>query len=464
MSTQTSGIGGRLFLWALGLLSFGMLGYLYLQMTIQIVIPPKASRLILEQDIPLPDGLYPNTRNPLAPGVEQMFDGFDFQTYDAATHRLFIVHTGPSPDLLAQAKIKFDPQNDGNVVVFDTLQKRVIARLSITEASGIIDAPDLHKIFVSGVDHSNGGNDTDSVFVINTNTLQFHPIHLISGESPDALTYDPQDHRIFVSDPGAPPDITGPQNPCRSLMNIGVINALTDQVIGRINFGFLPLLPGEQAPTSPTPVANCNDLKINLASVPAYGHDVGHSDYDPTLRHLYVASQINPNADDPNPYILPPPHTGEFVSINPVTLKVDQRIVLPAYCSTPHGMAIDPSQHVAFVACTDFDQAAKLYENLIRIDLNTMTVIPADPNLMRLAPAPDLVRLDASAHLLFVACVGGITIFDETPGNFHRLGAYIVGKETHTIAINEQSQEMYFTMFAGGRPILRIERYNPNGR
>lgn len=461
MSTKTSGIGGRLFLWVSGLLSFGLLGYLFLQMTIQIVVPPKASRLILEQDIPLPDGLYPNPKNPLAPGVEQMFDGFDFQTYDAATHRLFIVHTGPSPDLLTQAKIKFDPQNDGNVVVFDTLQQKVIARLSITEASGIIDAPDLHKIFVSAVDPS---SDTDSVYVIDTNTLQFHPIHLISGESPDALTYDPQDHRIFVSDPGAPPDVTGPQNPCRHLMNIGVINALTDKVIGRINFGFLPLLSGEKAPTDPNNVAGCNEHETNLASVPSYGHDVGHSDYDPTLRHLYITSQINPNADDPNAYVLPPPNTAEFISINAATMKVDQRIVLPTYCSTPHGMAVDPDQHVAFVACTDFDTAAKLYENLIRIDLRTMTVIPADPNLERLAPAPDLVRLDASAHLLFVACAGGIVIFDETSGNFHRLGSYTVGKETHTIAINEQSQEMYFATFAGGRPILRIERYNPSGR
>ena len=454
---QKSGLGGRIFLWLSGILSFSLLGYFFLQIAIQIVVPPPASRLILIQDIPLPDGLFPNARNPLAPGIEEMFDGFDFQTYDAATHRLFIAHTGPGPDLLAQAKIKFDPKNDGNVIVFDTQLNKVIARLPLTQVAGVIDAPDLHKIYAAGVD-ANDPNGVDSVFAIDTNTLQFHVIHLTANESPDALTYDSVNHRIFVSDPASPPDITGPQNPDRHLMDVAVINALTDQVIKRVNFGLLPLLSGEQATTNP-------------ANIPAYGHDVGHSDYDPGLGHVYITTQINPNADDPNPYILPPPHTGEFLSINATTLQIDQRIVLPAYCSTPHGMAVDPVQHVAFVACTDFSAPGDnpnypqgLYTNLIRVDLHTMTVMHDDPNLLRLAVAPDLVRLDASAHLLFVACGGGIVIFDETPGHFHRLGVYIVGKQTHSIAINEQTQEMYFPMFAGGVPFLRIERYNPNGR
>ena len=144
-------------------------------------------------------------------------------------------------------------------------------------------------------------------------------------------------------------------------------------------------------------------------------------------------------------------------------MKVDNRIVLLAYCSSPHGMAIDREQHVAFVACTDFDPQAGFFENLLRVDLRTMSVIPTDPNTVRLANGPDLVRIDHSQHLLFVASSGGITIFDEKAGEFHRLGVAIVGKETHTIAINEQTQEVYFPIFAGGIPVLRITRYNPNG-
>ena len=88
---------------------------------------------------------------------------------------------------------------------------------------------------------------------------------------------------------------------------------------------------------------------------------------------------------------------------------------------------------------------------------------PTDPKTVRLAGGPALVRIDHSQHLLFVAGSGGVTICDEKAGEFHRPGLAIIGKETHTIAINEQKQEMYFPIFAGGLPILRITRYNPDG-
>ncbi|MEO9030384.1 MAG: hypothetical protein ABI413_16385 [Ktedonobacteraceae bacterium] len=447
---QKTSQGGRIFGWLCGLASFSILGYLLFAVAYQMIIPPPASRLVLVQDIPLPSGLGPgNSKNPLAPGIQVDFDGMDFQTYDAASHRLFIAHSGPSPDLMDLAHTKYDIHSAGHVVVFDTQQDKVIARIPLPQVAGVIDAPDLHKVFAGGID-PNDPNAVDTIYDIDVNTLQFHAIHLIAGESPDAITYDPTDHRIFVSDPGAPPTLTGPQNPDRKLMNIVVIDAITDKILTRINFGSLPLLSGEKAPANP-------------ANIAAFGYDVGHSDYDAGLRHVYVTSQVLPDADNPDPYILPPPHTAEFISINAVTMQIDKRITLPAYCGTPHGMAVDAEQHVAFAACTDFDAASGLYANLIRINLQTMTVIPADPTTMRLAPAPDIVRVDHSAHLVFMACAGGVTIFDETPGKFHRLGTYEIGKGTHSIAINEQTQEMYFTIFAGGLPILRIARYNPNG-
>jgi hypothetical protein len=446
---EKSGPARRIFTWIAGILCFGLLLSMVFIIAHQMAFPPPASRLVLVQDVPLPSGLGPgNPKNPLAPGIEAQFDAFDFQAYDAATHRLFIAHTGPGPDLLKQAHIPFDPHYDGQMLVFDTRQDKLIARIPLTQVSGVVDAPDLHKIFAAGVDPNADGIDT--IFAIDTTTLQFHAIHMMHNESPDAMTYDSVEHRIFISDPAAPPNITGPQNPDRHLMNVTVIDAISEQIITRINFGFLPLFGGEKAPTNP-------------ANIPAYGHDVGHSGYDPTLGHVYVASQILPNADSPNAYILPPPHTGEFVAINASTMKIDQRIVLPAYCSTPHGVAVDAQQHVAFIACTDFDQAAGLFTNLIGVNLRTMRVIPVDPNTMRLTGGPDIVRIDYSLHLVFVACAGGVAIFDEKAGEFHRLGVYDVGKQTHTIAINEQTQEMYFPMDIGGHPVLRIVRYNPNG-
>ncbi len=97
-----------------------------------------------------------------------------------------------------------------------------------------------------------------------------------------------------------------------------------------------------------------------------------------------------------------------------------------------------------------------------------MTVIPTDPNITRLEDGPDIVRFDKNSALhidvLFVACKAGISIFDITPDHFHKLGDEIVGKETHTIAIDEATQYVYLPITIGGRPVLRVARYNPNGQ
>jgi hypothetical protein len=308
--------------------------------------------------------------------------------------------------------------------------------------AGVIDAPDLHKVFAADA-------EDNIIFVINTDTMQIEDqIQLQDNESPDAISYDAVDHLVFVSDPGTPPDPLQSMNTDPMNQNIVVIDAVQDQILKYVNFGAtLPLLDGEQAPTT-------NNL-------PTWGYDIGHNEYD--LGHDFVTVQVAANGDDPNAYVLPPPHTAEFDAIDVKTMEVDNRLQLPASCSTPHGMTIDTDQHVAFVACTDFDPASNLFENLLRVDLQTMKVIPSDPATMRVAPNSDLVRLDHTLHLLFVASSDGITIFDEKAGEFHRLSEAFIGKETHTIAINEQTQEVYFPINAGGLPVLRITRYNPNG-
>ena len=442
---QKPGTGGRILFWVSAIVSFGLLGYLVVVVAHQMLVPPPAQRLVIVQDIPLPNGLANNAQqaSSLSPGTELQFDGFDFQAYDSATHRLFIAHTGPNPDDMTLNRIPFNPKFDGNIVVFDTLHEKVIGRIPAPQVAGVIDATDLHKIFAADA-------EDNIIYDINVNTMQIEgQIQLPDNDGPDAVGYDPVDHRIFVSDPGSPVDPLKSGNVDRKNQNVAVIDAIHDKLLGLVSFGFLPLFGGEKAPVT------------QPGNIPTYGHDVGHNDYD--LGHDYVTSQVLPNADDPNAYILPPPHTAEFIAINAVTMKVDNRIVLPAYCSTPHGMTIDRDQHVAYVACTDFDPQAGLFENLLRIDLRTMSVMPTNPDTVRLANGPDLVRIDHAQHLLFVAGSGGITIFDEKAGEFHRLGVALIGKETHTIAINEQANEMYFPIFAGGIPVLRITRYNPNG-
>jgi DNA-binding beta-propeller fold protein YncE len=463
---------GRVFIWTAGILCFGLLAYLLFQIVDQFVVPPPAHRLILIQDVPLPSGLPTPAQEKLlvpgaaqetllAPGVAVDFDAFDFQALDVATHRLFIAHSGPNPDLLALDKnadfnATRDGPFDGNIIVFDTQQQKIIARINIPQVAGVVDAPDLGEVFAAS------DSDQSIVYAIDVHTLKTTPIVLGTLESPDALSYDPAGKRIFASDPGTPADPNKTMNVARGNENIAVIDAVTDKLIKYINLGNLPLLPGEKVPT------NLLDPKNN--NIPLYGHDVGHNVYDEGLQRLFVTSTVLPNGDDPNPFVLPPRGTGEFFEIDPANAAnpIVKEIDLPDTCSTPHGMNIDETQQVAFIACTDLDAATNLFENLVRVDLTTMTVIPTDPRTTRLENGSDIVRIDKDSaqniDILFVACAAGISIFDITPGHFHKLGDEILGKQTHTIAIDQATQTVYLPLTIGGRPVLRVARYNPNGQ
>src|SRR5258707_4316806 len=436
------------FLLITGIACFGLLAYLLFQIVDQFVVPPPAHRLILIQDVPLPSGLPTPAQEKrlvpgaaqetlLAPGVAVDFDAFDFQALDVATHRLFIAHSGPSPDLLALDKnVNFNATCegafDGNIIVFDTQQQKIIARINIPQVTGVVDAPDLDEVFAAS------DSDQSIVYAIDVHTLVTTPIVLNTLESPDALSYDAAGKRIFASDPGAPADPVKTMNVDRGNENIAVIDAITDKLIKYINLGNLPLLPGENVQN------NLLDPKNN--NIPLYGHDVGHNVYDEGLQRLFVTSTVLPNADDPNPFVLPPRGTGEFFEIDPANAAnpIVKEIDLPDTCSTPHGMAIDEAQQVGFIACTDFDAATQLFENLVRVDLTTMTVITdprTTPRTTRLEGGPDIVRIDKDSaqniDILFVACAAGISIFDITPGHFHKLGDEILGHQTHPIAIDQ---------------------------
>ena len=460
------------FLLITGIACFGLLGYLLFQIVDQFVVPPPAHRLILIQDVPLPSGLPTPAQEKLlvpgaaqdtllSPGVAVDFDAFDFQALDVATHRLFIAHSGPSPDLLALDKnVNFnatrDGPFDGNIIVFDTQQEKIIARINIPQVTGVVDAPDLGEVFAAS------DSDQSIVYAIDVHTLKTTPIVLNTLESPDALSYDAAGKRIFASDPGTPADPVKTMNVARGNENIAVINAVTDKLIKYINLGNLPLLPDENVQN------NLLDPKNN--NIPLYGHDVGHNVYDEGLQRLFVTSTVLPNGDDPNPFVLPPRGTGEFFEIDPANAAnpIVKEIDLPDTCSSPHGLAIDEAQQVGFIACTDFDSATQLFENLVRVDLTTMTVIPTDPRTTRLEGGPDIVKIDKdpsrNIDVLFVACKAGISIFDITPGHFHKLGNEILGKQTHTIAIDQATQTVYLPFTIGGRPILRVARYDPNGQ
>lgn len=412
----------------IGLCLVGILGAALVGIVVQLTHPAITPRLQMEVDIPLP-GAFPDAfrtkQNPLAPGVATSFDHFDFMGLDYQTHLLFIAHSGPSPDVEQLVNPKFnidtDAKTDGNIVIFNTVKKKVVGLLDIPQVAGIVVAPDLHKVFAAD------SND-NIIYAIDERTFKYTPIQLQANDSPDALTYDQTDHLLLVSNPGTPatPDSNIIE---RKNQNETIIDARAEKVVGRIALG----VDGQ------------------------WGDDVGHVKYDAGLRRAFVVVQQLPDLNSPNQYLLPPPGTAYLVEFDPVAHKIITRVHLPSDCITPHGMAIDTSQHVAFIACVDEDPPS-----LIRFDLRTLRVIPEQA--WPVAVKPDMVVLDSSLHLVYVACGAGISIFQENGRSFKWLATYTYGTSTHSLVVNEQTQEVYLPLVReGGRPVLRIMRYDPDG-
>ena len=337
---------GKVFTLLIGVITAGILLALLVRLVTQFVTPPPPQRLLLVQDIPLPGALpdaYRTKQNPTASGIGVLFDHFDFQALDSQTHLLFIAHTGPNPDREQQVNPHFNPntdaKNDGNVIVFDTIQNKVISVLPIPQVAGIVVALDLQRVYAAD---ANG----NLIYSIDEQTLKFTSIQLQDNDSPDGLEYDPLDHLIFVSNPGAPANPNQSQAVDRKNQNETMIDTRTNKVIARIPLGI--------------------DGK--------WGDDVGHVRFDPGLHRAYVVVQQLPDPDSPNPNLLPPPGTARLVEINPITHSIITRLTLPDTCFTPHGLAIDTLQHIAFIACIDADPPS-----LLRVDLQTMKVIPEPP-------------------------------------------------------------------------------------
>jgi hypothetical protein len=416
------GLGSLMLLFfAIG--SFALLLFLIGSEVVRFSTPAELHRLQIVQDIPLPDALpdaHRTSQNPFAAGQAQRFDHFDFQALDSNTHQLFIVHTGPNPD--KEAAILHDPNfdvgTDGNIVVFNTQLNKVVGLINVPQAAGVMIAPDLHKIFI--------GDAGDSIIYIVNEQSPFNTlakIQLDPNDGPDAIEYDPIDHRIFVGDPGV---VISPDNANIALknQNVAVIDAVTNKLITKIPFGLHP----------------------------PFGDDIGHIQFDPVTKRIYVVTL--PLIDQNSNALQTPP---SFLAVvDPVALKVVSRVKLPDACLAPHGLVIDAQQREAFVACVDSN-------TLARVDLQAMQAFPG--SLLSVAYNPDIVRLDRSLHLLFVGSAGGISIFDESGRGLRKLGDYNLGGGSHhTIVIDEATQLIYLPQpSVGGRPILRVIKYVANG-
>jgi len=174
--------------------------------------------------------------------------------------------------------------------------------------------------------------------------------------------------------------------------------------------------------------------------------------FDSVTGHIFVVTLPLPNLNNANPMVKPP----SFLAVaDPFTGTVLSPIKLPDACVNPHGFVLDVQQRVGFIACIDS-------RNLVRIDMNTMK---PDSTLLPLLFKPDILRIDHSLHVLYVACAAGISLFDKSGRHLSKLNEYFLGGgSNHTVAIDEATHRVFLPLTnVGGRPVLRVVRYDPNG-
>lgn len=232
---------------------------------------------------------------------------FDYQSFDPITGRLYFTHMG-----------------DGELVVFDTVHRQVVAHLpGFPTATGVLVVPELHRVFVSVAGRH-------EVAVVDTQTLKIIA-RVAAGDFPDGLAYAPGVHKVFVSDESGGMETVIDTNTNRRIDTIDmdgevgntqydpvtkhilanvqdrnelvVIDPEKDTIIGRHVLeggegphGLLILRPGTLAfvaceNDSRLLVVDLNTFRVKQVLTTGYGPDV--LSYDPGLKRLYVATESN---------------------------------------------------------------------------------------------------------------------------------------------------------------------------
>lgn len=166
----------------------------------------------------------------------------------------------------------------------------------------------------------------------------------------------------------------------------------------------------------------------------ALGGEVGNTQYDPASRHIFANAQTR----------------GQLAEIDPATDKVVARINLPG-AQDNHGLYIDSSARLAFIACEGNDK-------LLVLDLANRKVLAS----FNVAKDPDVLAFDPTLGWLYVAGESGqVSVFKVQGKTVSLLGTAWLGPNAHVVAVDPVTHEAFFPLKpVHGTPVLRITRPN----
>jgi DNA-binding beta-propeller fold protein YncE len=167
----------------------------------------------------------------------------------------------------------------------------------------------------------------------------------------------------------------------------------------------------------------------SLVTTIPLGGGAGNTVYDPGSGHILVAVH----------------EKNELVAIDPATAKIIGRYPVTGI-ESPHGIALDLSTKLAFVAGEDNNKLAV-------VDLTNMQVLGTYP----VGKDPDVLAFDPGLKRLYVSAESGnVTVFRENGKALVAEGKFFM-PHAHTVCVDPETHLVYFPLQSiDGHPVLRI--------
>jgi DNA-binding beta-propeller fold protein YncE len=165
-----------------------------------------------------------------------------------------------------------------------------------------------------------------------------------------------------------------------------------------------------------------------IANIPL-GGGAGNTVYDSVSGHILVAVH----------------GVNLLAVIDPATNQIISRIPLPGI-KNPHGIALDTSDRIAFIAGEE-------NRSLAMVDLQTMKIL----STYQVGEDPDVLAYDPSLKRLYVSAESGtVTIFQNQGKSLALLGSLDM-PHAHTVSVDPKTHFVYFPLEnIDGHPVLRI--------
>jgi hypothetical protein len=138
---------------------------------------------------------------------------------------------------------------------------------------------------------------------------------------------------------------------------------------------------------------------------------------------------------------------GELAIVDPRSNRIVRHLALRG-CANPHGLLVDSSRRLAFIAC---DANARL----LTLDLRDLRIVGDDG----VGDTPDVLAFDSSLRRLYVSAESGVVaVFAEHPHSLTKLGQAMLAPYAHTVAVDPRTHLVYFPLESGstGKPQLLI--------